>query len=161
MLWEYLSKVGPNLEESLLWFKLLILHLSSLPLAPLLLVEVLRLLVVDELLQQLLIVWMDFAEQDYLWLCTLLEEVKKVALALLRNILSTLRVNSIHCHQHPLIFTPMSKINFCYSRVGAMLHLCWVLLPLFIWRRCPRLRLSKLAHSPFDWLLGSGTGVSY
>merc|ERR1719430_2252226 len=79
-----LTKVGSNFEEILLW---------SLPLAALFLVEILGLLIVDELLKQLLIV--------------LLEEVKKVALALLRNIFSTLRVNSIHGHQHPLILTPL------------------------------------------------------
>merc|ERR1719295_1014841 len=88
-----LAKVGSNFEESFLWFKLLIFHLRPLPLAPLLLVEVLWFLVVDELLKQLLVV--------------LLEEVKKVALALLRNVFSTFGVDSIHCHQHPLILTPL------------------------------------------------------
>merc|ERR1719295_1497546 len=87
-----LAKIGSNFEESFLWFKLIFL-LRPLPLAPLLLVEVLWLLIVDELLKQLLVV--------------LLEEVKKVALSLLRNVFSTLRVDSIHCHQHPLILTPL------------------------------------------------------
>merc|ERR1719295_675145 len=73
-----LAKVGSNFEESFLRFKLLNFLLCPLPLAPLLLVEVLWLLVVDELLQQLLVV--------------LLEEVKKVALSLLRNVFSTLGV---------------------------------------------------------------------
>ena len=54
---KYLTEVGSDFEESLLWFKLLALHLSSsFPLVPLLLVEVLGLLIVDELLKQLLIV---------------------------------------------------------------------------------------------------------
>ena len=53
---KHLTEVGSDFEESLLWLKLLTLHLCSLPLAPLLLVEVLRLLVVDELLKQFLIV---------------------------------------------------------------------------------------------------------
>ena len=53
---KYLTEVGSDFEESLLWFKLLTLHLCSLPLVPLLLVEVLGLLIVDELLKQLLIV---------------------------------------------------------------------------------------------------------
>ena len=54
---KYLTEVGSDFEESLLWFKLFALCLlRSLPLVPLLLVEVLRLLIVDELLKQLLIV---------------------------------------------------------------------------------------------------------
>ena len=56
MLLKNLTKVGSNFEESLLWFKLLTLHLCSLPLAALFLVEILGLLIVDELLKQLLIV---------------------------------------------------------------------------------------------------------
>ena len=54
---ENLTQVGSDFEESLLWFKLFALRLlRSFPLVPLLLVEVLRLLIVDELLKQLLIV---------------------------------------------------------------------------------------------------------
>ena len=44
--------------------------------------------------------------QDYLLECTLLEKIEKIAFPLLGNVLSALRVDSIHCHQHPLILAP-------------------------------------------------------
>lgn len=53
----------------------------------------------------------EFTRALFLFESTLLEEVKKVALALLRNIFSTLRVNSIHGHQHPLILTPAISLG--------------------------------------------------
>merc|ERR1719376_1429711 len=56
---------------------------------------------------------------------------------------------------------PSESIPYIAISILSFSHLCCVLLPLFICRRCPRLRRSRLAHSPFGWLLGSGTGVSW
>ena len=118
-----LTQAGAYLQES--FFRLEAFSLAPLPPGRLLLVEEFGLLVVDELVQQFLVVckgWRHHSKPLELEGSTLLEKVEEVAPPLLGDVLPSLRVHSVHRHQHLLVLTPAKHINNTSTRTVQHMH---------------------------------------